>query len=492
MSDRSLVADAVAFSKSEILLGREFEVVVVDLFGGLNADVIAIAGGLVKSGGLLILLSEKPSRWHEIADHYAVWQNQSVSDTYLFIEYFFNCMAGKPETVTEICEGQPLPALVDPAPAILTPVTDGKTDEQRQIVHQIKHWVSNSQQKIALIAAHRGRGKSVCLGFIANELINNLHLSVCITAYSRQSAAMLLAQLDSAVFVSPDRLIENPQKADLLLVDEAAMLPYPILTSLCKHYRRVIMATTTGGYEGTGHGFQLRFLAQLPDYLHLEIHAPVRWAANDILENWLDETLQLKPDLVQSKSIEPSQCRYRVLNRQQSQQDIDLLLRVYALMVSAHYRTRPSDLRALMENPDLLLVVAECNDELYGVAILNREGGFDKSLCQQVFLGERRPRGHLLAQMLTAQAGVKTFAQLNGLRIQRIAVRESMRRQGIGRHLMLATEAFAGENDFDYIGASFAFDSESAKFWQSGNFQLIPLPPLLVVAVCEYDYLQSL
>ncbi|MCP4187060.1 MAG: GNAT family N-acetyltransferase [Gammaproteobacteria bacterium] len=473
LSSRNLVADAVAFSKSETLPGREFEVVVVDLFGGLNADVIAIAGGLVKSGGLLILLSEKPSRWHEIEDHYAIWQNESVSDKHLFIEYFFNRMEAKPQAVTEICEGLPLPAIVDSTAAILTPVIDGKTDEQRQVIHQIKHWLTYSRQKIALIVASRGRGKSVCLGLIAGELINSQHLSVCITAYSRQSATMLLAQLESAVFVSPDRLIENPQKADLLLVDEAAMLPYPVLTELCKHYRHVIMATTTGGYEGTGQGFQLRFLARLPDYLHLEIDAPVRWAANDILESWLDDTLQLLPVLGQSESIEPSQCHYRVLDRQQSQQDIDLLLRVYALIVSAHYRTRPSDLRALMENPDLLLVVAEYNDELYGVAVLNREGGLDESLCQKVFLGERRPRGHLLAQMLTAQAGVKNFAKFNGLRIQRIAVREEMRRQGVGRGMIQAAEAYAGDNGFDYIGASFAFDSESAKFWQSGNFQLV-------------------
>ncbi|MCP5011475.1 MAG: AAA family ATPase, partial [Aestuariibacter sp.] len=169
---------------------------------------------------------------------------------YLFVEYFFNHLAGSPAAATEIFEGQSLPTVVDSQPATVALVTDGKTDEQRQIVQQVKHWVTSSQQGIVLISAGRGRGKSVCLGIIANELANSLHLSVCITAYSRQSAAMLLTQLDNANFVSPDRLIASPQKADLLLIDEAAMLPYPMLTALCKHYRRVIMATTTGGYEG--------------------------------------------------------------------------------------------------------------------------------------------------------------------------------------------------------------------------------------------------
>ncbi|MCP5011476.1 MAG: hypothetical protein GY942_15960 [Aestuariibacter sp.] len=43
-----------------------------------------------------------------------------------------------------------------------------------------------------MISAGRCRGKSFCLGLIVDELSKSLHLSVCITAYSRQSAAMLL------------------------------------------------------------------------------------------------------------------------------------------------------------------------------------------------------------------------------------------------------------------------------------------------------------
>ncbi|MCP3688484.1 MAG: DUF1726 domain-containing protein, partial [Gammaproteobacteria bacterium] len=321
LSNSSSGTDSVPFAKSETLLGCEYRVVVVDLCHGLNADVIAIAGGLVKAGGLLLLLSEEPSKWGQVEDRYAIWQNCATSHKYLFIEYFFKRMAASPAAVAEICESQPLPAMVDLLSGDVTAVVDGQTDEQRHIVQAVKHWVSSSKPGIALIAADRGRGKSFCLGLIADELVGSLHLSVCITAYSRKSAATLLAQLDTANFVSPDQLIASPQKAELLLIDEAAMLPYPMLTELCKSYRHVIMATTTGGYEGTGQGFQLRFLARLPGFMRFEIHAPVRWAANDALESWLDATLQLKPNLGSGKAIQPSQCRYRVLDREQIQQD---------------------------------------------------------------------------------------------------------------------------------------------------------------------------
>jgi tRNA(Met) cytidine acetyltransferase len=107
------------------------------------------------------------------------------------------------------------------------------------------------------------------------------------------------------------------------------------------------------------------------------------------------------------------------------------------------------------------------------VALLNQEGGLDKELCEQVHLGLRRPRGHLLAQMITAQAGDKYFANYKGLRVQRIAVLESWRRTGVGRQLIETATRHAEILGLDYIGASFAFDYESAAFWDCCQFSLV-------------------
>jgi len=473
LSNRALNTDAIPFAKSEVLLGLEFEHVIVDLFDGLNADVIAIAGGLVKHGGMLILLSEKPLEWSLENDLYAVWQNDVVSPEAVFIRYFFDHIAGQSQACLQVVENQALPEIPYFTASQVTAINDGKTSEQAVILNQVKTWLQRPDSKFTLITANRGRGKSVCLGLIANELEKQRQL-VCVTAYSRASAGKLLAQLGAPVFASPDALIENPVEADVLLIDEAAMLPYPFLVQLCARYKQVIMATTTGGYEGTGQGFLLRFVARLPpsQLMYLQIHDPVRWSVNDNLEKWLDNCLLLSPHLNNLKVDNAAQYCYRVLTRVESQADIDLLLNIYRLMVSAHYRTRPSDLRALMENPDLVLVLAECEGELIGVALLNVEGGFDESMCEQIFLGARRPKGHLLAQILTAQAGSRTFARLRGLRIQRIAVLESKRRLGIGRELVKLSQQFAGERGYDYVGASFAFDSESAGFWKACNFSL--------------------
>jgi tRNA(Met) cytidine acetyltransferase len=155
-------------------------------------------------------------------------------------------------------------------------------------------------------------------------------------------------------------------------------------------------------------------------------------------------------------------------------QDLVLLEKIYRLMASAHYRTRPSDLRMLMENPDLSIILAENNNaDLIGMVLLNREGGLPPALCEQVYLGKRRPKGHLLAQMITAQAGDRSFANYRGMRVQRIAVLENWRRCGVGSALIEAAIGCSREAQCDYIGASFGFDAESAAFWESCRFALV-------------------
>jgi len=143
------------------------------------------------------------------------------------------------------------------------------------------------------------------------------------------------------------------------------------------------------------------------------------------------------------------------------------------LMNAAHYRSRPSDLRMLMENPDLVLIVACSDEQVVAAVLLNIEGGLDEALCEEIFLGRRRPRGHLLAQMLTAQAGIRNFAKYRGLRVQRIAVAETCRRQGLGTRLLERAREFGQQNSFAYLGASFALDPTSAGFWQQAQFSLV-------------------
>ena len=476
LSNRLDNPTSVPFAKAETLLGQETSMVAVDLFQGLNPDVVCIAGGLVRRGGLLVLLSVPTSDWSSIDDRYGVWQNDVVSESHLFIEYFFSNLSKIPVGAVTIRQGEKLPPLPHLPIAQKLTMVSGKTSEQIKLLQLTDTWLREKHQSIVLLTADRGRGKSTCLGFIVKEQLVERKMSVLVTAHSRQSASVLLAQAGDVEFVAPDRLIASTPPADVLVIDEAAMLPYPMLEQLCRLYSRIIMATTTGGYEGTGQGFLLRFVDRLPrnQVLRLRISSPVRWSVDDCLENWLNTSLLLKSTATdtQAEDVPAKTCRYRVLDAGECNEEAGLLTEIYGLMVSAHYRTRPSDLRMLMENPDLSIVLAEARDKVVGVALLNREGGFELPLCEEVFLGKRRPMGHLLAQMITAQAGVRHFASHRGLRIQRIAVRSSMRRQGIGRRLVEVATQHASDQGFVYIGASFAFEAETSAFWHSCQFAL--------------------
>lgn len=480
ISDRELGNSPVCFSKVETLLGSESPAVVVDLFDGLNPDVLCIASGLVSCGGLLILLSPGPDSWDRIVDRYGVWQDNLVSSNPLFVEYIFNSLASESRGGILLVQGQELP-LIPKLPQVQpTPLISGKTAEQAAVLTEIDEWLQDQKQHVALITADRGRGKSTCLGIILNDLRLNRQSTVVVTAPSRQCAAILLrrAELQSKVeFFAPDRLIAEHQPADVLIIDEAAMLPYPMLQQLCRRYQKVVMATTTGGYEGSGQGFLLRFVARLPAarLRQLRLISAVRWSTGDRLETWLDSTMLLKPTpgLIPMDASRRNSCKFRVIDQVELNTDLLLLEKIYSLLTSAHYRTRPSDLRMLMENPQLMVILAEIDKDLIGVVLLNQEGGLDKELAEQVYLGLRRPKGHLLAQMITAQAGDRLFAIYRGLRVQRIAVLEPWRRTGVGRALIETATQQAVARGSDYIGASFALDSETAAFWGRCEFSLV-------------------
>ena len=56
-SDRNPGKKSISFSRADTCLGGETKLVAVDLFAGFNPDVLCIAAGLVKAGGVLMLFS---------------------------------------------------------------------------------------------------------------------------------------------------------------------------------------------------------------------------------------------------------------------------------------------------------------------------------------------------------------------------------------------------------------------------------------------------
>ena len=473
-SDRPLPVESMALGKARVCLGQEADLVLLDGFTGLDPDALCIVSGLVRAGGILVLCLPTLDQWQSADDRYAVWQGASYSSRPRFSEYFLATLAADAQAGHVLHADDSLPDLVDQAPLAITEIESGATRGQAGCLARIDQWLAKNERGVVLIRAPRGRGKSTCLGMLVEQQRERRSLLVC--APSRASAATLLERVPDAGFVAPDELLREQPNADLVVIDEAAMIPLALLEQIRQRYPRLVLAATSGGYEGTGQGFLLRFIDLLESdgLLELTLDQPVRWCEEDYLERWLDRVLLMQPTLDRPElPIDAGRCALEVIDHPATEASWEDLSAVYRLLCDAHYRTRPSDLRMLLENPDLSLIVARVDRSIVGAALLNPEGGLDATLCSEIFYGRRRPRGHLLAQMLTAQAGLADFATRCGLRIQRLAVHPDWRRLGIGRQLIEACLVLARERQLDYVGASFALEAAVAAFWQGAGFSLV-------------------
>ena len=468
LSDRPLGKDPVGLRLAAGCLGRETSLVLLDLLDGVDPDLICLAAGLVTAGGVLIIFCRGE---HDLVAMSGGQSAQSAQPG--FERYLLQALRQEAAVASLVSAGSSLPPLPD-LPA-LEPVAfkDGLTAGQRNCLAAIRHWLKDGEPGVALLSADRGRGKSTCLGLLLADLPANCRVLFC--ADSRRQAEPALRHAPDVDFLAPDRLLLTAPAADLVVVDEAAMIPQSLLRQMTAMYPRLLLATTTAGYEGTGRGFLLRFIADLDPAkrLQLTLDEPVRWCAGDAMENCLNRVLQLDDTRPARQPREDEvPVSIEVLEQPGVDGEVEKLLDAYRLLRDAHYRTRPSDLRRLMEDPELMLLLACRGEQLVGAALINREGGFDEELCTEVFLGRRRPKGHLLAQMLTAQAGIPEFAAYRGLRIQRIAVVDACRRQGVATALIRQLQQYAIDAGCDYTGASFALDAVSAGFWQRVGYSL--------------------
>ncbi len=273
-------------------------------------------------------------------------------------------------------------------------------------------------------------------------------------------------------YLPPDQILADRPHCDLLLVDEAATLPGPTLSAFNQHYARIAFATTLHGYEGSGRGFALRFSKALQQssrgLRRIELTQPIRWGENDPLEKSLYELLLLDCELSPVESNTETTTEIKQLDRTELAQNEALLRAVFGLLVQAHYRTRPVDLRHLLDAPGLKLFAQFKREQLVGIAVVSIEGGFGKAdteqIALQIALGQRRPHGHLLPELICAHLGLLAGAELTTARIQRIAIHPDWQGQGLGSQLLDHLKT-ALQGEVDLLGSSFAADARLVHFW---------------------------
>lgn len=441
------------------LLGREFLHAIFDAQHGFDVSAFAALSGTLRAGSLLVLRVPPLSEWAEKPDFDSLRWSDSLEPiaTPHFIRHFCRTIAADPDVIVWQ-QSVPLsvPCFSD-APD-WQPANGEPQREQADILASLL----SMKHGVAAVTAPRGRGKSALAGMLLNTLSQN-----AIVTAPAKGATDVIARFAGAhfQFMAPDALLASTQRAEWLIVDEAAAIPGPLLERLVQRFPCVLLTTTVQGYEGTGRGFLLKFCARFTGLQRYTLSTPVRWAVGCPLERLVANALLFDDALIDRKP-EGDVC-LTSLEPQAWESDPTRVAGVYELLCAAHYRTSPLDLRRMMDAPGQHFSVALAGSDIAGALWLVDEGGLSAALSQVVWAGFRRPRGNLVAQSLAAHGGSPLAATLKGRRVTRIAVDPHRQREGIGQALIRNAR---GE---DYLSVSFGYTDELWRFWQQCGFVLV-------------------
>ena len=285
-------------------------------------------------------------------------------------------------------------------------------------------------------------------------------------------------QLANLHYVAPDALLNTLPECDLLLVDEAAAIPVPLLLKMLAHYPRIVFASTLVGYEGNGRGYTIRFSNYIKTHYKaskvITLDEPLRFAKHDPLEKHTRTLFALDAQYKELSSAQLEQPVHSEITQQFLVNNEPLLQQVIALLALAHYQSSVNDLRQLLDAPSQRLFISKINNQLVGVCLIAIEGGLSEDLALQVISGERRPQGHLMAQTLSQLSFNNDYLTQLSARVVRIAIDPSSHNIGFGKKLLSYCESQV-KCQCSWFGASFGATAQLLNFWQNQGFDTIKL-----------------
>ncbi|WP_166266678.1 tRNA(Met) cytidine acetyltransferase TmcA [Marinobacter caseinilyticus] len=486
-------------------LGRQTDLLVWDGWQGNPPGSLAAFSGTLGAGGLWFWLMPALAQWRAFKDPDYARTGLDRAAEHPFAGRMAAVIAADPTVVRVAVDTAVLPILPT-LPATLTAraFRSGGTADQNRAVAQILRTGQGRRRRPLVITADRGRGKSAALGMAAVALMRAGREQILVTAPSFEAVSTLfhhariaagddgnlsesghtlqLGERAQLRFYPTDELLRRRPDAGVVLVDEAAAIPAPLLKAILLAWPRVVFASTIHGYEGSGRGFDLRFRQVLnretPHWQSLRLAQPIRWADSDPLEALVNRLYLLDADSGtdaardRAATVDAAIAIERWAPSQAAEPDLS---DAFGLLVDAHYRTTPGDLRQWLDDPASVSWVARRDGRIVAVLWLTEEGGLAPALAEQVAQGKRRLRGHLLPQSLANHSGFPEAATLRVGRIVRLAVAEHERRGGLGRLLVDSAWAYAAAQGLEGLGTSFGASPDLLAFWQRCQLPVVRL-----------------
>lgn len=325
-------------------------------------------------------------------------------------------------------------------------------------------------------------------------------------------------------------------QAELLIIDEAAAIPLPVVKSLMGPYL-VFMSSTLNGYEGTGRSLSLKLIQQLRDQAtskktngdvavvsrdnkeigttsysrtlkEIVLDEPIRYAPGDPVEKWLNKLLCLDVSLSKNAKFatkgcpHPSECNLFYVNRDTlfSYHPVSetFLQKMMALYVASHYKNSPNDLQLMSDAPAhqlfvLLPPIEEGDNRIPDplcVVQVALEGEISKESVRRSLSRGQRAGGDLIPWLISQQFQDEDFASLSGARVVRIATNPEYSGMGYGsKALQLLQDYYEGkftdisESEVNTRQITRVSDEELAKASLKDEIKLRDaktLPPLLL------------
>lgn len=338
---------------------------------------------------------------------------------------------------SEVSDQKPLGPLVGAAKTL---------DQAKAVVTFVEAIAEKTLRSTVALTAARGRGKSAALGLAVAAAIAHGYSNIFITSPSPENLRTLFEfifkgfdalkydeHLDYDIIQSTNpsfnkaivrvNVFRNHRQtiqyirpedahvlgqAELVVIDEAAAIPLPLVKKLIGPYL-VFMASTINGYEGTGRSLSLKLIQQLREqsrgYLgkaakatsdeigttvtregkptkadasvtttstptpiggrtlrEIKLSEPIRYASGDPVEKWLNGLLCLNATAPSPSRFalaqgcpHPSQCQLWAISRDTlfSFHPVSeaFLQKLMALYVASHYKNSPNDLQLMSDAP---------------------------------------------------------------------------------------------------------------------------------------------
>jgi N-acetyltransferase 10 len=415
-------------------------------------------------------------------------------------------------------------SLKDTLPAGLL-VNCAKTiDQAKAVLTFIEAIAEKTLRSTVTLTAARGRGKSAALGLSIASAVAYGYSNIFVTSPSPENLKTLFEfvfkgfdsleyqeHLDYDILQSTDPAFQKAivrvniyknhrqtiqwiqpsdykvlSQAELLVIDEAAAIPLPVVKNLFGPYL-VFMASTVNGYEGTGRSLSLKLIKELREQSTLAVtqansaktdtvnvgnstksrslreislEEPIRYATNDKMELWLNKLLCLDCSEAISSRLSsgcphPSECELFYVTRDTlfsyhpvSEAFLQMMMSLY---VSSHYKNSPNDLQLLSDAPAhhlfvLLPPIDKSSQTTLPVPLvviqLCLEGSIAKGSALASLSRGIRANGDLIPWVVTQQFQEDEFASLSGGRIVRIATHPNYVGMGYGARAIEQLDAY--------------------------------------------------